>query len=109
MNKRKGSFRDNFNRAQVEKSDEYPFLDPFAAEFEYKNGVIKFSGKVTAEVFIRGIRDCLGETLEKMAGDISKDDLYRQMRAALQPTITKFGEKIADLGLKSAIPELLGS
>jgi len=109
MNKRKGSFRDSFNRAQVEKSDEYPFLDPFAAEFEYKNGVIKFSGKVTAEVFIRGIRDCLEETLDKMAGEISKDDLYRQMRAALQPTITKFGEKIGDLGLKSAIPELLGS
>src|SRR4030043_1191804 len=109
LTKRKGSFRDNFNRAQVEKSDDYPFLDPFAAEFEYKNGGIKFSGKVTAAVFIRGLRDCLEETLDKMAGEISKDDLYRQMRAALQPTISKFGEKIDDLGLKSAMPELLGS
>jgi hypothetical protein len=44
-----------------------------------------------------------------MAGEISKDDLYSQMRAALQPTMTKFGEKVDGLGLKSAIPELLGS
>jgi hypothetical protein len=109
MNKRKGSFRENFNRAQVEKSDEYPFLDPFAAEFEYRDGVIKFIGKITAEVFIRGIRDCIEETLDKMAEEISRDDLYRQIKSALQPTITKFGEKIADLGLKSAMPEFLDS
>ena len=109
INKRRGSFRDNFNRAQVGKSDEYPFLDPFAAEFEYRKGVIKFIGKVTSEVFIRGIRDCLEETLDKMGGDISKDDLYRQIRTALQATVTKFGEKIDDLGLKSVMPEFLGS
>jgi hypothetical protein len=109
MNKRKGSFRDSFNKAQVEKSDEYPFLDPFAAEFEYRNGEIKFSGKTTVEVFVRGIRVCIEETLNKMAGEISRDDLYRQIRAALQPTVTKFGEKIDALGLKSAMPEFFGS
>ncbi len=109
MNKRKGSFRDNFNRAQVSKSEEYPFLDPFAAEFEYKNGEIKFSGQTTSEGFAQGIRVCIEETLEKMAGEISKDDLYRQIRAALQPIAAKFREKIDDFGLKSTMPELLGS
>jgi hypothetical protein len=109
INKRKGSFRDNFNKAQVAKSDEYPFLDPFAAEFDYRNGVIKFDGKVSADLFIRGIKDCLQEALEKMAGEISQDDLYRQIKAALQATVTKFGKKIDDLGLKSFMPEFFSS
>jgi hypothetical protein len=109
INKRKGSFRDNFNKAQVTKSDEYPFLDPFAAEFDYRNGVIKFDGKVSADLFIRGIKDCLQEALEKMAGEISQDDLYRQIKAALQATVTKFGDKIDALGLKSLMPEFFGS
>jgi hypothetical protein len=109
INKRKGSFREAFNKAQVAKSDAYPFLDPFAAEFEYRNGVIKFSGKVTAELFIQGIRDCIEETLVKISGEISRDDLYRQIKAALQATVTKFGEKIDDIGLKSVMPEFLGS
>jgi hypothetical protein len=108
LNKRKGSFRDNFNRSQVEKSDDYPFLDPFAAEFEYRNGEIKFSGKIASEVFIRGVKDCLDVTLDKITEEISKDDLYRKIRSALQPTVTKFGEKIDELGLKSAMPEFLG-
>jgi len=106
--KRKGSFRDNFNRALVEKSEDYPFLDPFAAEFEYRNGDIKFSGKVTSEIFIRGVRDCLEVTLDKITAEIDRDELYSKIRSNLQNTITKFGERIDDLGLKSAIPELLG-
>jgi hypothetical protein len=107
--KRKGSFRDNFNRALVEKSEDYPFLDPFAAEFEYRNGEIKFSGKVTVEVFVRGIKDCIKVTLDKITAEIDKDKLYSKMRSNLQTTMTKFGERIDDLGLKSAMSELLGS
>jgi hypothetical protein len=109
LTKRKGSFRDNFNRAQVEKSDDYPFLDPFAAEFEYRDGEIKFSGKITAEVFVRGMRDCIQVTLDNIPVEMAKDELYRKIRSALQPTVTKFGEKIDDLGLKSSMSEFLSS
>jgi len=107
LTKRQGSFRDNFNRAQVEKSDDYPFLDPFAAEFEYRGGEIKFSGKITAEVFVQGIRDCIEVTLVNIPVEMAKDELYRKVRSALQPTVTKFGEKIDDLGLKSSMSKFL--
>lgn len=109
LSKRKGSFRDNFNKSQVEKSEDFPFLDPFAAEFEYKNGEIKFSGKIPAEVFVQGIRDCIDITLDKITLEITKDELYKKIRSSLQPTIAKFEEKIDNLGLKSAMSEFLGS
>ena len=107
LTNRKGSFRDDFKRAQVEKSEDYPFLDPFIAEFEYENGEIKFSGKLTIKEFVSGIRDCIELTLERVRTGVSKDELYERIRYVLKPTVEKYREKIKDLGLKSIMPELL--
>ena len=109
LNNRKGSFRDSFRKARVEKSENYPFLDPFAAEFEYKNGEIKFSGKVSAEVFVRGLKDCLDLTLDAIPVSTNKDELYEKIRSDLKPISDRFGEKIDAFGLKSIIPEFLGT
>jgi hypothetical protein len=109
LGKRSGVFMDNLKTAQVEKSDVYPFLDPFAAEFEYMQGKIKFHGKVSAEVLASGIKDCIEMTLNKIPIKITKDELYEKIRSSLQPTIKKFEKKIDDFGLKSIISEFLGS
>ena len=103
------SIMENFKKAQVEKSDVYPFLDPFAAEFEYMQGKINFHGKVSAEVLASGIKDCVELTLNKIPLEITKEELYEKVRSSLQPTITKFEKKIDDFGLKSIISEFLGS
>ncbi|MFZ1983628.1 MAG: hypothetical protein WAU91_04395 [Desulfatitalea sp.] len=39
----------------IDKVDQYPFLDPFAAELEYRDGEITFSGQVEESVFVKGI------------------------------------------------------
>jgi len=109
LSKRKNAFREHFNQALVEKSEDYPFLDPFAAEFEYKNGKISFSGKVPVETFVLGLRDCIDVTLDKISPRETKDEMYQKIRSTLQPTISKFGEKIDDLGLKSVMPQLFSS
>ena len=105
LTKRTGAFLDNLKKAQIEKSEDYPFLDPFADEFEYKNGKIKFQGKVPVETFVRGIKDCIDLTLNKIPLEISKDELYTKIQTSLKPTIEKFGEKIEALGLKSTMSE----
>jgi len=109
LSSRTGPFQDNFKKALVEKSEDYPFLDPFAAEFEYKNGKIKFDGKVSAEVFIRGLQECLDFTLDTTAEEIAKDELYNKIQSALQSIIAKFGDKIDSLGLKSTMPAFFAS
>jgi hypothetical protein len=109
LSARKGSFRDSFKKARVEKSEDYPFLDPFAAEFEYSNGEIKFDGKISAEVFVRGLKECVDLTLDTITVSTNKDELYEQIRSALKPIGEGFGEKIDAFGLKSIMPEFLGS
>jgi hypothetical protein len=104
---RSGIFLDNFKKAQVEKSEDFPFLDPFAAEFEYRNGIITLQGKIPAEVFILGIRDCLELTLGKISLGMTHDALYEKIRFALQPTMVKFKDRIEALGLKSTMPLFL--
>ncbi len=104
----KGSFREGFKRAQVEKSEDYPFLDPFVAEFEYENGEIKFWGKVPLEEFLRGIKDCIDLTLEKAPLKITKDELHTRINFTLRSTIEKYSGRIEDLGLKSSMPEIFG-
>jgi hypothetical protein len=106
---RKGSFRDSFKKARVEKSEDYPFLDPFEAEFEYTKGKITFGGKVPAEVFIRGLKDCIDLTLDTITVSTNKDELYEKIRSALKPILAKFEEKMDVFGLKSIMPEYLGS
>ena len=106
---RKGSFRDSFRKARVEKSDDYPFLDPFAAEFEYKNGEIIFDGKASAEVFVQGLNECVELTLDTIAESTNMDELYVNIRSALKPIIERFREEINAFGLKSIMPEFLGS
>ncbi|MBW2040261.1 MAG: hypothetical protein JRI46_11865 [Deltaproteobacteria bacterium] len=105
---RKGSFRDGFKRSQVEKSEDYPFLDPFIAEFEYENGEIKFWGKVPVGEFVQGIKDCIDLTLERIPVKIPRDELYARINSTLKLTIEKYGERIEVLGLKSVMPEILG-
>jgi hypothetical protein len=109
LSNRPGSFRDTFKKSQVEKSEDYPFLDPFAAEFEYKNGEIKFSGRVPAETFIRGLKDCVDLTIDITTVEITKPELDKRIRSALKPILAKFGEKIDSLGLKSIMPTFFGS
>lgn len=55
--------RDDFpmhlRAGQLKLANQYPFLDPFGAEFEYMEGEIVFVGKASAEEFIAGVTDAL--------------------------------------------------
>ncbi|MBW2071575.1 MAG: hypothetical protein JRI89_10000 [Deltaproteobacteria bacterium] len=62
----------------IEKADQYPFLDPFADEFNYSNGEIVFDSDASAEEFGRALSECLVEIasdsqiLEPLAHEASK-------------------------------------
>jgi hypothetical protein len=55
---------------QLEVADRYPFLDPFAAEFEYHAGEIAFVGNVDPAEFAAG----LGEALHVAVAGLSRRD-----------------------------------
>jgi hypothetical protein len=58
----RGTFLKAFKESLIKKSSEYPFLDPFGGEFEYRDGSIVFTGDAGARDFTRGIGECLRQT-----------------------------------------------
>ena len=59
-------FNSAFKKALIAKADDYPFLDPFAAEFSYSDGKIKFAGNVTSN-FSKGIAAVLRDVFSKIS------------------------------------------
>jgi len=71
---RKGVFLREFKRSLLEKAEKYPFLDPFAGEFDYKDGAIGFKGEAGTEEFARGIGECLRLTLYHLEDGLPKNN-----------------------------------
>lgn len=68
----KGTFFRIFKKSLIEKSGTFPFLDPFAMEFEYREGIIQFSGDVEINDFAKGILECLSVTLTHLEEELPK-------------------------------------
>jgi hypothetical protein len=58
----------NFNtllkKKFMEKADEFIFLDPFAAEFQYADQKITFTGDAGDEELVKGLTECVKEIAE---------------------------------------------
>ncbi len=77
-----GRFVLAFKEVLVARAVTYPFLDPFAAEFEYAGGKITFDGPLPAE-FSKALGDCLSDAISKLAFQLKRTDLEGRVRARL--------------------------
>lgn len=77
-----GKFRLALREVLVSRADTYPFLDPFAAEFEYKDGAILFEGPLPVE-FSKALGACLGDTVAKLAFQLKRADFEERVRTRL--------------------------
>jgi hypothetical protein len=101
----KGSFLKAFKDALIANAEEYPFLDPFAAEFDYKEGQITYSGPASAE-FSQALGKSLSATVDKMAESLPRIDLVTEAGDALAAVTQEHAEAIQRYGLRSALPAL---
>jgi hypothetical protein len=69
---RPDSFSMSLRAGQLKIADRYPFLDPFAGEFEYLTGEIVFVGKASAAEFVAGF----GEALKLAVQDVARSTAY---------------------------------
>lgn len=58
---KKGSFSIILRRKFIEKAETYPFLDPFAGEFEYSEGRIRYEGETSGEEVLKALIQCINE------------------------------------------------
>jgi hypothetical protein len=77
-----GRFMLAFKEVLVSRAATYPFLDPFAAEFQYSNGHITFEGRLPDDLS-KALGDCLSDTVAKMAFQLKRADLESRVRAKL--------------------------
>lgn len=66
MKIRKVEFTNQLKKKFIEKADTYSFLDPFAAEFEYANGRITFTGSVSDKELTKGVIESIRELAEEL-------------------------------------------
>lgn len=104
---RKGTFLKEFKRSLIEKSVEYPFLDPFAGEFEYREGTIGFKGEVGAKEFAKGIGECLQATLNHLEEELPKNKMLpAKMRAEIESFLEHYREGLKRLGVDAVLASI---
>jgi hypothetical protein len=96
--KKKGLFHKLFKESLVERSEEFPFLDPFAGEFEYREGTIQFTGEVGIKEFAKGIVECLVATLSRLEKELPKDKMLPlKLKAGIESSLEQHSEVLKRL------------
>jgi hypothetical protein len=103
----KGKFLRAFKKSLLEKSDEYPFLDPFMNEFEYREGKIQFTGDTAEKDLTKGIIECLRSTLSQLAKELPKEKIFLlKLRAEITSSLKPYQETVKRLGIDVALSSL---
>jgi hypothetical protein len=96
--RRKGFFHKIFRESLVEKSEEFAFLDPFAGEFEYREGTIQFKGEIGVKDFTKGIVECLVATLSRLEKELPKDKILSlKLKAGIESSLEQHSEALKRL------------
>jgi hypothetical protein len=101
---RKGTFLKEFRRSLIEKSVEYPFLDPFAGEFEYQEGTISFKGEVGTQEFAKGIGESLQMTVNHLEVELQKNKMLTAMlMLEIESLLEYYREEMKRLGVDTVL------
>ena len=101
---KKGNFIKAFKRALIEKSGDYPFLDPFGGEFEYRDGTITFEGEARAKEFAKGIGESLRLALSYLEEEAPKNKAhFHKLRAGIESSLEEKRDQLKRLGIDSVV------
>lgn len=101
-----GTFLAAFKRACIDCATAYDFLDPFAAEFEYKNGQIRFDGQATVALFNEGLSRAIEMTVEHLHKQAGIKDLLPRLKPVAAKLKEKYNNKLKEVGLLETVPDL---
>lgn len=102
-----GEFLNTFKDNLIANADEYPFLDPFAAKFQYQNGQVTYKGEVKKD-FSRAIGKCLWETVEVLAerAALNGKDLFGPIRSSLGKLDPQHKDQLNKFNFPGILPDL---
>lgn len=75
----------------IEKADKYPFLDPFASEFEYKEGEINFWADVSPNELLEALKEVCSEIIKEKKLTEKINDRTQEIKGKYKTFIKKNG------------------
>ena len=103
----KGMFLSALKKTLLEKANEYPFLDPFSGEFEYRGGKIQYKGEEKEEDFSKGMIECLRSTLYQVAQEIPKNKIFSsQLKGEIVASLKPHQETVKRLEIEAALTSM---
>jgi hypothetical protein len=103
-----GTFWTAFRRACVDLADSIPFLDPFAAEFEYREGQIRYDGQAGVAELNQGLSRCLAHCVRALAAQSATRDAVARLSSLGGALKKRHGQRLAEVGLVEALPDVFG-
>jgi hypothetical protein len=100
-------FLNAFKDTLIDKADKYPFLDPFAAEFKYGKGKIKYTGS-SATPFSEAVADCLTTTIARLDNANPEIDFRAAVRSQMGSLRKRYVKMIERFGILALLPDYLG-
>jgi hypothetical protein len=100
----KGGFERAFTRACVEKSDLYPFLDPFEGQFDYNGTKIRLDKEVETEDFAVGVAECLNLSLSYLRKELPRNAaLPPALQGEIESSFKHYQDVVKRSGLQSVV------
>ncbi len=103
---KEGNFSVALRAGLLAVADHYPFFDPFADEFEYQSGRIRFSVTPPPDEFIRGFLLVLNRAVREFERSTSAD-VKRVLREALERLRSIKQEDLEEFGLINRIMDIV--
>lgn len=104
---REGIFLRAFKRALIERSDSYPFLDPFTDQFDYKQGKMVLDEEIKLDLFAAGFADSFNLTLSHLKREFPKNmNLSAHLKTELESQFKLYEDAMRRSGIQS-VPQVL--
>jgi len=106
---RPDSFSMSLRAAQLRIADRYPFLDPFAGEFEYLAGEIVFVGQANCDEFVEGFAEALKIAMQEVARSTAYSDRFcSYVIEDLKKLLNRERAEFERYGVDKVIAEMIG-
>jgi len=101
-------FSMSLRAGQLKIADRFPFLDPFAGDFEYLAGEVVFVGRATAEEFVAGLTEALKLAVDGVTRSTAFADRFRAyVTEDLQKLLARERAAFDAYGLARVIQQIL--
>lgn len=104
---KEGNFSVALRSGLLEVTETYPFFDPFAKEFEYQNGRIRFTAAAAPIDLVNGLAQALRYALREMARSVPAARLRPVVAEELLKLLNSKQGEFKRFGLLSLISEIV--